>query len=331
MLTINTNSALAGELKLAATTGLEFSVDNGAYSATPADDLDDDGVHTIDVRLTSTGEVIGRITLDNVDGSGAGAGTLAFDIGTGMFAETSTAAGDSAPMENYIGGLSDGSFEIRDGDSTLLGTVSYNKTDSLLDLASNITLNVPNVSATVINSGGIFKIEILHDNRDTLTFEADTGGLISALNISNAGDAVFSANIDGAAGGVDNLSAVVSGRTITALNLTGADGLQIFYIGNTGLDAVQLDFTTGFGERLFFAIDAMLTPVSGLVDANVATLTEQNEVKQDRVDDMLVRLERQRESLLQRFINLEVALARAKTVQESLKQIFDALFASQKR
>jgi hypothetical protein len=231
-------------------------------------------------------------------------------------------------MENYIAGLSSGQFDIKDSSDTVIGTVNYSKTDSLQDLAAAITASVSNVTASVIASGGTFKLEILHDTRDTLTFVSDTGNLVSLLTLTNAGDAVFSANFDGTAGGGDDLSAVVNGRTIAALGLTGAEGLQVFYNGNTGLDAVQLDFTTGFGERLFFAIDAMLTPTTGLMATNIASLTKQNDVRQDRVDDMVARLEQARATLLQKFINMEVALARAKNLRDTLTQTFDAMFAS---
>jgi flagellar capping protein FliD len=230
-------------------------------------------------------------------------------------------------MESYLA-LSAGSFEIRDSGSTLLGTVVYSKGDSLTDLATNITTNVTGVSASIISSGSTFQIEILEQTREVLSFTSDTGGLISALNLSNAGDAVFSANFGGAAGGGDDLSAVVNGRTITGLSSAGAEGLQVFFNGSGDLDAVQVDFTTGFGERLYFAIDAMLDPVTGLMDTNVASLTKQNETRQDRVDDMVARLELTRASLLQRFINMEVALAKAKNLRDTLTQTFDAMFAS---
>jgi len=328
-LTINFDSSGAGDLVLAmaGTAGLEFDVDSTGFSAAPGTNLDDGLSHTIDVRLAASQEVIARITVDDVDGTGV-AGTLDFDIGTGMFAETSTVGASTAPMENYIGGLSSGQFDIKDSSDTVIGTVSYNKTDSLQDLAAAITASVSNVTASVITSGGTFKLEILHDTRDTLTFVSDTGNLVSSLNLTNAGAAVFSANFDGAADGGDDLSAVVNGRTITALGPTGAEGLQVFYNGNTDLDAVQLDFTTGFGERLFFAIDAMLTPTTGLMATNIASLTKQNDVRQDRVDDMVARLEQARATLLQKFINMEVALARAKNLRDTLTQTFDAMFAS---
>ena len=135
--------------------------------------------------------------------------------------------------------------------------------------------------------------------------------------------------MDGATGGANDQSVFISGRTITVLSPSGAEGLKVFYNGNADVvDAVQLDFTTGFGARLFFAIDAMLTPTIGLMDANISTLTKQNLVQQERVDDMLARLEQKEVSLLQKFINMEVALARAKTIQDSLKLALDAIFAS---
>ena len=59
--------------------------------------------------------------------------------------------------------------------------------------------------------------------------------------------------------------------------------------------------------------------------------TGQNTISQDRVSDMLARLELQRQSLLNRFITLEAVLASAKNLQASLSQSIDALFASQGR
>ncbi|MCH7812890.1 MAG: hypothetical protein IID40_02600, partial [Planctomycetes bacterium] len=85
-LTIKFDSSGAGNLVLAAagTAGLEFDVGSG-FSAAPGTNLDDGLSHTIDIRLATSREVIARITVVDVDGTGM-AGTLDFDIGTGMFA-----------------------------------------------------------------------------------------------------------------------------------------------------------------------------------------------------------------------------------------------------
>jgi flagellar capping protein FliD len=328
---IESDGANVTKIRNGTGSGVSFQIDGaGGFSedGTSLVDLEDGLAHSIEIMVG--GQVIATTSLGIATSTGAGTdATIVIDVGTGLFSETSTVVGSTSPMESYLA-LSDGSFEIRDSGSALLGTVAYSKGDSLTDLATNITTNVTGVSASIISSGSTFQIEILEQTREVLSFTSDTGGLISALNLSNAGDAVFSANFSGAAGGGDDLSAVVNGRTITGLSSTGAEGLQVFYNGNGDLDAVQLDFTTGIGERLYFAIDAMLAATTGLMDTNVASLTNQNETRQDRVDDMVARLELTRATLLQKFINMEVALARAKSLRETLTQTFDAMFASQK-
>ncbi|MCH8037214.1 MAG: hypothetical protein IIC53_08825, partial [Proteobacteria bacterium] len=252
--------------------------------------------------------------------------TIDIDIGAGLFSETSTVVSTTSPMENYLSGLTGGQFDITDDSSTTV-TVTYNATDSLSDLATAISA-LTDLTATVTAPNGTFVIEILHSSRETLTFDGDTGNLVSLLTLTNSGDAVYSANIGGAAGGADDGSAKVSGRTITALDTTNAEGLEVYYNGTVDLDAVQIDFTTGFGERLYFAIDIMLTPTTGLMDTSIAGLTKQNDVRQDRVDDMVARLEQTQATLILKFINMEVALARAKSVRDTLTQLFDAMFAS---
>ncbi len=312
--------------------GVSFQIDGaGGFSedGTSLADLEDGASHSIEIMVG--GQVIATASLGIATSTGAGTdAAIVIDVGAGLFSETSTVTSDTAPMENYLSGLTSGQFDVKDSSDTVIGTVTYDATDSLEDLATAITASVTDVTASVISSNGTFVIEILHDSRDTLTFESDTGNLVSLLTLTNSGDAVYSANIGGAAGGADDGSAEVNGRTITGLDPTGAEGLQVYYNGTVDLDTVQLDFTTGFGERLFFAIDAMLAPVTGLMDSNVASLTNQNEARQDRVDDMVARLELTRASLLQRFINMEVALARAKNLRETLTQTFDAMFASKK-
>ena len=308
--------------------GVSFQIDGaGGFSedGTSLVDLEDGASHSIEVMVG--GQVIGTVALGIVTSGVAGSdAAFVIDIGAGLFSETSAVISTTSPMENYVSGLTSGQFDITDSSGTY--TVTYNSTDSLQELSEAITTAATNVTANVIASGGTFVIEILHSSRETLTFDSDTGNLVSLLNLTNTGDDVYSANFGGAADGGDDLSAVVNGRTITGLSLTGAEGLQVFYNGTGDLDSVQLDFTTGFGERLFYAIDAMLTPLTGLMDTNVASLTNQNQARQDRVDDMVARLELIRASLLQRFINMEVALARAKSLQDTLTQTFDAMFAS---
>ncbi len=331
LVTLGVTSNASGEAHFDLAAGVKFRVDGGAVlTDITAVDLDDAAGHTVDVYVNDgVGDVqVASLSFTTLASTLAGSGSLTIDLGTGLVGETSTVVSQTAPLENYLT-VTTGSFEVRDNANVLLGTVNYNSTDNLQELASAITAAVPNVSASVIAVGSTFKIEILHDTREELTFANDTGGVIAGLNITNAGDGVFSANINGSTSGSADGSATVSGRTITATSLTSAEGLQTFYSGSTDLANVQVDFTTGLGARLYFAIDDMVAPITGLIDSNVSTLTDQNTQNQQRVDDMTARLEIVRQRLLQQFINLESALARANTLKDSITQSFDALFNSQ--
>lgn len=333
LVTLGVTSGGAGEAHFDLAAGIKFRVDGGAVlTDITGVDLDDAAGHTVDVYVNDgVGDVqVASLSFTTLASTLAGSGSLTIDVGTGLVGETSTVVSQTAPLENYLA-VTDGSFEVRDNANVLLGTVNYSRTDNLQELAAAITSAVPNVTASVIAAGSTYKIEILHDTREVLTFANDTGGVIAGLNITNAGDGVFSANINGSTSGAADGTATVSGRTITATSLTAAEGLQTFYSGSVDLANTQVDFTTGLGARLYFSIDDMVTPVTGLIDSNVSTLTDQNTQNQQRVDDMTARLEIVRQRLLQQFINLESALARANTLRDSITQTFDALFQSQGR
>jgi hypothetical protein len=208
--------------------------------------------------------------------------------------------------------------------------VSYLTSDSLTDLASDINA-IAGVSAQVVSSGGNFYLEVTHDTNDSLTFtDANGGNAAAQLSITDNGSSVFSANVDGAAGGAADGTATVSGNSITVTSPSNAEGLKVFYSGNSDVNAVQIDFTVGIGTQLFFALDQLLDTTTGVVETDISALEDQNEVAEDRIDSMLDRLAIQRQSLTDRFIALEVALARAESIRETIEQISDALFASRR-
>jgi flagellar capping protein FliD len=312
LLTLGVTSSGSGEAHFDLAAGISFRVDSGAVlTDITGVDLDDSGPHTVDFYVNDgVGDVlVASLSLASLVSSGGGAGSLNIDLGTGLVGETSTIGSQTAPLENFLA-VTDGSFEIRDNANVLLGTVNYLAGENLQDLVSTISA-LPNINASVIASGSTYKLEILHDNREELTFTADTGGLIAALNMAQAGDGIFSANINGSSSGAADGSATVSGRTVTATNLTTAQGLRVFYSGSGDLASVQTDFTVGLASRLYYSVDDMLKAQSGLIDSNVNTITKQNEQNQKRVDDMELRLERTRQLLLTQFINMETALARS--------------------
>ncbi|MCZ6862129.1 MAG: hypothetical protein O7I42_17960, partial [Alphaproteobacteria bacterium] len=173
--------------------------------------------------------------------------------------------------------------------------------------------------------------EITHTSNDSLSFTELSGNVIAQLNVTDTGNSLSSANVGGAAGGGGNGTANVSGDTLTVTSASGAEGLKLLYTGGVDVSSVTVNFTTGFANNLFFELDKMLDPTSGLINAALDTLSGQNTISEGRVSDMLARLELQRQSLLARFIRLETVLASAKNLQASLAQSIDAMFASQGR
>ena len=101
LLTINVASSGAGDATIAATDNLEFSLNGGSYGATTGDfDL---GVGTeITIRLVSTGEVIGTLTMSDVERTGA-SDTIIIDIGEQLFGVDYTTTGNTSTFKFKVG------------------------------------------------------------------------------------------------------------------------------------------------------------------------------------------------------------------------------------
>ena len=138
------------------------------------------------------------------------------------------------------------------------------------------------------------------------------------------GDSVASANIDGAGAGADDGSVTADGRILSVGDQTGASGLRLFYGGDSDLADVQIDFTVGLGAKLFFELDNLLDPTNGLVEGEITSLEDQNTVAQERADQMLERIERERVRLTERFSRLEATLASLDSQLRSLQAMIDA-------
>lgn len=142
------------------------------------------------------------------------------------------------------------------------------------------------------------------------------------LNLTHDGTALTGADF----GGVGS-SATVSGNTITATNATGANGLKLFYNGTGDANNIQVDFTVGLAAQMSFALDNFLETTTGTIEADVHGLEDQNTHNSDRIDTLTALLNSQSNILIQKFINMETALARAATLQTTLTTMFDALTA----
>lgn len=243
----------------------------------------------------------------------------------GSSQETSAAVTSSSAFlddaVNSVGATISGQFEIN-------GTpIVYDITlDSLDSLVTKITAAaIPGITAAVVTDTNGNKQLRINAATGLLTLGADTGDLLTSIDFDTSATRVVSANINGPANGSDDGSVTTSGMTLTMTSTTGAEGMTLFYTGNTSTSGISLDYTVGIGTKMFYAVESMLDPVDGSVENEISALTNQNTATQTRVDEMLARLERQRASLLDRFLAMETALSSMKNLLESMRQTFDAM------
>jgi flagellar hook-associated protein 2 len=180
----------------------------------------------------------------------------------------------------------------------------------------------------------LFAFEMSSASADAVLVGFDGNTSFSAsgysLNVVCAGGAIVCANIDGPADGSDDGSVVVDGNVLKVV-AGGAKGLQLLYTGTSTASGIQLDLSVGIGAKLYGAVDALVDESGGLIANEIGVLEGQNELGQARIERMQERLDRERDSLMERFIAMETALATMNRLLESLRQQIDAAFYYDRR
>ena len=160
------------------------------------------------------------------------------------------------------------------------------------------------------------QVSMLGFNGNT-TYKAD--GYKLSVDWDEVTGTIASATIDGEA-------ATIDGRRIT-LESGGAKGLSLYFNGGADMADIDLDFSVGIGASMFFELDNLLNAQSGLVETEISALTTGNEQKQTRIEEMSVRLDLQRETLLAKYIAMETALTSMNQTIENLKQMTESMFS----
>ena len=246
-------------------------------------------------------------------GSGfAGSTNVNVNLSTGAIVGTGGGA-DSATVED----VGNGWYRV-----TLTATATADASDI------NMAVRAMDSSTGLSFTGdGVTENTYVYDMKLTATSSHAPGDYVPTTSSAVTG-ATASANIDGDASGADDGSVTVANNVIT-VETGDADGLQLFYSGMTFPTSVTIDYTVGVGAQLFFAIEDMLDETTGQIETEIEGLTDSNEVTEDRITEMLARLEIQRQSLLERFIAMETAIATNNRILESLQSSAQALTNSQ--
>jgi flagellar hook-associated protein 2 len=329
-------TGVSAEFSVLAQIGITF-VDNDAL-ADPllADTLEIDE-STLDTALLNNPDEVRKllsfdfsssdpdVVLLNFSGSTTyDASGYVLNIGTvGSGVELSASINDSTvtldDAVDGVGATTSGSFDIN-------GTaIAYDVTTDTLDSLETAidAAGISGVSAAVISDGsGGFQLEIT-STVDAMTIDNDTGDLLTSLSLTVESYLVESANIGGTADGADDGSVTVSGNVLTVTSSSGAEDLKLLYTGSSSASGIQLDFTTGVASGMFFELDRILDSETGTIQNEIDALSDQNDAAADRIEDMLVRLEIQRQDLLARFFAMEAALATMKSILENMRQTFN--------
>lgn len=191
-------------------------------------------------------------------------------------------------------------------------------------------------------SGGTLKLDetklndMLINNVDEVAelfnFKATTNNAAFTMTSFNgktgANDYEFSVTKD-ADGKITDATYTVNGETknatINGSSLETADGLKIFYNGAVGAtETATFSTSVGLGARLQFAMQDMLDSEQGSLPQEINAIETQNTGFSDKVGRIDTRIASQREVMMNKFINMEQALAQIKNVQSSLDELMAA-------
>ncbi len=259
---------------------------------------------------------------------------LNVDPDTGQKNEDATLFGNSAleeidrRIETLVGGGADG---VSDAFSVLAQIgIDFVSNGELTDatLADTLEINEEVLDEALLTDPEevrkLFEFDFSSsDSRVVLLgFDGSTtqkdGGFTLDIDYDEVEGEVSSITLDDGAGTANGQSLAVTSGT--------ANGLKLFYTGDSDISGVTLDYSVGIGAKLFFDIEEILDSTDGLIAAEIDSLTEQNDVAEERTTAMIERLDRERESQLNKFIRMEAALASMNQILEQITQITDALF-----
>ena len=132
-----------------------------------------------------------------------------------------------------------------------LNAITYDITvDSLDSLAAKISsAGISGVTAQVVTDGSGNKQLRINAASGLITLGNDTGNALGAIDFDTTATRIVSANINGPADGSDNGSVTINGHILTITDKTGAEGMQLFYSGDTAPgSSIALNYTVAVQE-----------------------------------------------------------------------------------
>lgn len=253
-----------------------------------------------------------------------------FDPNTGAPAETavlarSTVVGDiDGQLQSLIGQFVSGA----DKDFSVLSQIGINFVDNatLDDPLNKDTLEIDDTlldEALISNADEVrdlLAFDFTSSSPDLLLLNFDGQPAYRSagysIDVTFSGGAITAATVTGDSAIVPSFS----GRNIT-IDSGGAQGLELLFNGDSSVSGITINFTKGIASELYFGVDDVLDEANGAIAAEIEALEDTNTQHENRIDQLDVRLELQRDALLRQFIAAETALSKFDSTASALDQI----------
>ena len=214
------------------------------------------------------------------------------------------------------------SFEDYEGDAETQATTNILVIDEA-KLTSAVTANFDQVRT-------LFEFDLTTNDPNVSVYERTNALDVTSitLNINRTSDVYEATYLD-----ENNISQTVSlaatslssgGLVLDGIDGTVLEGLQLIYSSNEDATGILVSFTQGIGDRIFNAIDSILDEDDGLLATEIDALTEVNSRYEEEIDRIDEIVERYRESLISQYSALEIAIAEADLILQSLSAQNDA-------
>ncbi|TKW60700.1 MAG: hypothetical protein DI628_07325 [Blastochloris viridis] len=192
-------------------------------------------------------------------------------------------------------------------------------------MKSDYTLSI---DETILDSKLLTNVEGI---KDLFTFKSSVSdSRITVLNRgsdSNGTNALVITGTD-ASGNVTGATWNGVAMTVSGKTLTAEDGTKIFFNGGPNLGTVSglsVTMSSGLADRFYGYFDEISRASTGTIATQISDLQLQNTDFKDRVDVIDARLAVYRVSLEAKYTAMEVALAKLKTLEDTIKSYTDSL------
>ncbi|MGM0665594.1 MAG: flagellar filament capping protein FliD, partial [Thermodesulfobacteriota bacterium] len=218
----------------------------------------------------------------------------------------------------------------KEGNSQVSLSLDYSETQNQEDIFGTVSTG---------NDGGregrwAMTVTAANDGSDHLVITHDSYGSNKSFTISETGDLLWTGGdqtVDNGldvAGTINGEAATGSGRVLRGgAGENNVDGLVIKYTGTSTGEAGTVKLTLGAAELFDRALYNITDPYDGYVSFKQDSLEDTIERLDTRREDMMARIDRKMEMMINRFVAMERAIQQIQSQSQWLSGQLNSLYA----